>query len=160
MKKLIEISKHAGKIVKKSKSNGKTFSYLQVDILSSIATFAMIEKNDFGTDSLFLSLFHYVNCVCHSIRSMFRVLGIYNFDTLPKPMMWSFSSETDLLFLFAQANLGFSQWLELAYKGLIIIKRHIFVKWWILTNWMWSFCRKWNYFLFAQANLGFSHWSK
>ena len=23
---------------------------------------------------------HTINCVCHSIRSMFRVLGIYNFD--------------------------------------------------------------------------------
>jgi hypothetical protein len=22
---------------------------------------------------------HTINCVCHSIRSMFRVLGIYNF---------------------------------------------------------------------------------
>ena len=24
---------------------------------------------------------HTINCVCHSIRSMFRVLGIYNFGT-------------------------------------------------------------------------------
>ena len=23
---------------------------------------------------------HTINCVCHSIRLMFRVLGIYNFD--------------------------------------------------------------------------------
>ena len=23
---------------------------------------------------------HTINCVCHSIRSMFRVLGMYNFD--------------------------------------------------------------------------------
>ena len=23
---------------------------------------------------------HTINCVCHSIRSMFRVLGIYNFE--------------------------------------------------------------------------------
>ena len=46
---------------------------------------------------------------------------------LPKPMMRSFSSETDLLLLFAQANLGFSQWLELAYKGLININMPIFV---------------------------------
>ena len=23
---------------------------------------------------------HTINCVCHNIRSMFRVLGIYNFD--------------------------------------------------------------------------------
>ena len=22
---------------------------------------------------------HIINCVCHSIRSMFRVLGVYNF---------------------------------------------------------------------------------
>ena len=46
---------------------------------------------------------------------------------LPKPMMRSFSSETDLLLLFAQANLGFSQWLELAYKGFININRPICV---------------------------------
>ena len=24
---------------------------------------------------------HTINCVCHSIRSMFRALGIYNFDS-------------------------------------------------------------------------------
>ena len=24
---------------------------------------------------------HTITCVCHSIRSMFRVLGIYNFDS-------------------------------------------------------------------------------
>ena len=24
---------------------------------------------------------HTINCVCHSIRSMFRVLGVYNFAT-------------------------------------------------------------------------------
>ena len=24
---------------------------------------------------------HIINCVCHCIRSMFRVLGIYNFDS-------------------------------------------------------------------------------
>ena len=28
---------------------------------------------------------HTFNCVCHSIRSMFRVLGIYNFDLGLKP---------------------------------------------------------------------------
>jgi hypothetical protein len=27
---------------------------------------------------------HTLNCVCHSIRSMFRVLGIYNFGVIPK----------------------------------------------------------------------------
>ena len=26
---------------------------------------------------------HTINCMCHSIRSMFRVLGIYNFDFKP-----------------------------------------------------------------------------
>ena len=26
---------------------------------------------------------HTINCVCHSIRSMFRVLGIYNFVDTP-----------------------------------------------------------------------------
>ena len=26
---------------------------------------------------------HTINCVCHSIRSMFRVLGIYNFESCP-----------------------------------------------------------------------------
>ena len=25
-----------------------------------------------------------INCVCHSIRAMFRVLGVYNFDLGPK----------------------------------------------------------------------------
>ena len=24
---------------------------------------------------------HTINCVCHMIKSMFRVLGMYNFDT-------------------------------------------------------------------------------
>ena len=27
---------------------------------------------------------HTINCVCHSIRSMFRVLGMYNFGAIPK----------------------------------------------------------------------------
>ena len=27
---------------------------------------------------------HTFNCVCHSIRTMFRVLGIYNFDSYTK----------------------------------------------------------------------------
>ena len=29
---------------------------------------------------------HTINCVCHSIRSMFRVLGIYNFGSKEKPI--------------------------------------------------------------------------
>ena len=31
---------------------------------------------------------HTINCVCHSIRSMFRVLGIYNFDATLK-ILWT-----------------------------------------------------------------------
>ena len=27
---------------------------------------------------------HTINCVCHSMRSMFRVLGIYNFSIMIK----------------------------------------------------------------------------
>ena len=38
----------------------------------------MKEKtHDFNHDLTFSA--HTINCVCHSIRSMFRVLGIYNF---------------------------------------------------------------------------------
>ena len=33
----------------------------------------------------FKLLLHTINCVCHSIRSMFRVLGIYNFEGLQGP---------------------------------------------------------------------------
>ena len=34
-------------------------------------------KDDLNHDLTFSA--HTFNCVCHSIRSMFRVLGIYNF---------------------------------------------------------------------------------
>ena len=27
---------------------------------------------------------HTINCVCHSMRTMFRVLGIYNFEPITK----------------------------------------------------------------------------
>ena len=64
---------------------------------------------------------------CQVLIFCLLLLLFATLDSLPKPMMRSFSSETDLLLLFAQANLGFSQWLKLAYKGLININRLIFV---------------------------------
>ena len=30
---------------------------------------------------LYIPTVHTINCVCHSIMSMFKVLGIYNFDS-------------------------------------------------------------------------------
>ena len=35
------------------------------------------KTHDLNHDLTFFA--HTINCVCHSIRSMFRVLGIYNF---------------------------------------------------------------------------------
>ena len=35
------------------------------------------KTHDLNHDLIFSA--HTINCVCHSIRSMFRVLGIYNF---------------------------------------------------------------------------------
>ena len=31
---------------------------------------------------------HAINCVCHSIMSIFRVLGIYNFGSSPSSLEW------------------------------------------------------------------------
>ena len=39
------------------------------------------ETHDLNHDFIFSA--HTINCVCHSIRSMFRVLGIYNFEKDP-----------------------------------------------------------------------------
>ena len=36
------------------------------------------KTHDLNHDLTFYA--HIINCVCHSIRSMFRVLGVYNFD--------------------------------------------------------------------------------
>ena len=40
-----------------------------------------------------------INCVCHSIRSIFKVLGMYNFDTLMEKLRRKKSrvSEIDVL---------------------------------------------------------------
>ena len=38
---------------------------------------------------------HTINCVCHSIRSMFRVLGIYNFGK-----NWACEPQTDESFYY------------------------------------------------------------
>ena len=37
------------------------------------------KTHDLNHDLRFFA--HTINCVCHSIKSMFRVLGMYNFDT-------------------------------------------------------------------------------
>ena len=37
---------------------------------------------------------HTFNCVCHSIRSMFRVLGVYNFECRLKYCKYTASSST------------------------------------------------------------------
>jgi hypothetical protein len=36
---------------------------------------------------------HTISCVCHSIRSMFRVLGIYNFATFIKKSVLGFKEK-------------------------------------------------------------------
>ena len=45
--------------------------------------------HDLNHDLIFYA--HTFNCVCHSIRSMFRVLGIYNFDAMYK-ILWPWFS--------------------------------------------------------------------
>ena len=40
------------------------------------------KTHDLNQDLIFSA--HTINCMCHSIRSMFRVLGIYNFAVLQK----------------------------------------------------------------------------
>jgi hypothetical protein len=37
-----------------------------------------IKNHDLNHDLTFSA--HTINCVCHSLRSMFRVLWVYNFD--------------------------------------------------------------------------------
>ena len=39
-------------------------------------------SHDLNYDLTFYA--HTINCVCHSIRSMFRVLGVYNFGASQK----------------------------------------------------------------------------
>ena len=41
-----------------------------------------MKNHDLNHDLIFFA--HTIDCVCHSIRSMFRVLGVYNFATYLK----------------------------------------------------------------------------
>ena len=43
------------------------------------------KTHDLNNDLTFSA--HTINCVCHSIRSTFRVLGIYNFDQDPPSLL-------------------------------------------------------------------------
>ena len=64
------------------------FSYYEIsgpDICSLIC--------DLNHDLTFSA--HTINCVCHSIRSMFRVLGIYNFAQLIKKYINPYSTAID-----------------------------------------------------------------
>ena len=65
---------------------------------------------------------HTINCVCHSIRAMFRVLGIYNFGLRMNFFLWKEGSYSvkckadlyswtlgqiiDLIFWFCPSNIG------------------------------------------------------
>ena len=48
---------------------------------------------------------HTINCVCHSIRSMFRVLGIYNFDLCPDTVPGKLKNKVILPICNLPANL-------------------------------------------------------
>ena len=40
---------------------------------------------------------HTIKCVCHSIRSMFRVLGVYNFDKAQQVQKYALNSQIQAL---------------------------------------------------------------
>ena len=61
----------------------------------------MKKTHDLNHDLTFYA--HTFNCVCHSIRSMFRVLGIYNFGFCKKNLLGSF---LPLVFVF-RININF-----------------------------------------------------
>jgi hypothetical protein len=42
---------------------------------------------------------HTINCVCHSIRSMFKVLGVYNFDENVKKKEKPMTRKIEIIFL-------------------------------------------------------------
>ena len=42
------------------------------------------KTHDLNHDLIFSA--HTINCVCHSLRSMFRVLGVYNFAFSPNTL--------------------------------------------------------------------------
>ena len=44
-----------------------------------------------------ISYAHTINCVCHSIRSMFRVLGVYNFDKAQQVQKYALNSQLQAL---------------------------------------------------------------
>ena len=63
---------------------------------------------------------HTFNCVCHSIRSMFRVLGIYNFDCSLKSVQLLLKKNIHIIFNFRKHGDVFGQcgkWIKRAQNG-------------------------------------------
>ena len=63
----------------------KVFFALKSDSLDRFEQVERSKTHDLNHDLTFSA--HTINCVCYNIRSMFRVLGIYNFD-------WNTKTET------------------------------------------------------------------
>jgi hypothetical protein len=59
-----------------------------------------------------------MNCVCHCIRSMFRVLGIYNFAPLLKLLFIFLSANFYLVLVFFEGGMPFLQFEEKIYNYL------------------------------------------
>ena len=75
--------------------------------------------NDLNHDLTFSA--HTINCVCHSIRSMFRVLGMYNFgflvDYLTSHWAW-----TPCFWLHAESS---ECWWDMSFLFFLIILRAV-----------------------------------
>ena len=58
------------------------YTYRVLQTIQMKPTFLCVwaEQAVWGSAKTALKFKYEINCVCHSIRSMFRVLGMYNFD--------------------------------------------------------------------------------
>ena len=98
---------------------------------------------------------HTINCVCHSIMSMFKLLGIYNFDRHMK-IMWATECGIFHCTFALQRNFMRSKFWQLhsllvvqpiygvrAEVGDIILSCHRELFAWVGTYW-WNFLKLWN----------------
>ena len=84
-----------------------------------------LKTHDLNHDLTFSA--HTINCVCHSIRSMFRVLGIYNFAHFPQKIYKL--SKTNIFFSCFEGTRGENKNKYFTPKTslYIIIKHHWYI---------------------------------